>query len=103
MAYVVTDNCYDCLFTDCVAVCPVDCFYADDRMIYIHPDECIDCDACVPACPVQAIYNATECPDAQKHWIDTAAEKTRAGGLEHVTQKRDPLPTAEAKKEKLGL
>src|SRR5262249_46341469 len=75
MAYVVTDNCENCLFTDCVAVCPVDCFYADDRMMYIHPDECIDCDACVPACPVQAIFNASDCPDAQTRWIQTAADK----------------------------
>ena len=103
MAYVVTDNCFECLFTDCVAVCPVDCFYADDKMMYIHPDECIDCDACVPACPVQAIFNASECPDDQKHWVETNADKTRAGGLEHVTQKRDPLPGAEEKKTRLGL
>jgi hypothetical protein len=53
--------------------------------------------------PVQAIFNASECPDDQKHWVDTNAEKTRAGGLEHVTQKRDALPTAEEKRKRLGL
>ena len=54
MPYVVTDNCQRCRFTDCVEVCPVDCFYADKEMLYIHPDECIDCGACEPACPVEA-------------------------------------------------
>ena len=63
MTYIVTGNCEDCRFTDCVEVCPVDCFYGDARMLYIHPDECIDCGACEPECPVQAIFPDTDVPE----------------------------------------
>ena len=52
MAYVVTDNCVDCRFTQCVAVCPVQCFHVDETMVYIDPESCIDCAGCVAACPV---------------------------------------------------
>ncbi|HEX7878388.1 MAG TPA: 4Fe-4S dicluster domain-containing protein [Candidatus Eisenbacteria bacterium] len=103
MAYVVTGNCQDCRFTDCVEVCPVNCFYGDDKMLYINPNECIDCDACVPACPVEAIYSMDDVPGDQKAWIAANAEKTEAGNLPNITQKVDPLPTAEAKKNSLGL
>lgn len=102
MAYVVTGNCENCRFTDCVEVCPVNCFYGDDKMLYINPDECIDCDACVPACPVEAIYSQDDCPDDQKQWIPVNAERSKAG-LANITQKVDPLPTAAAKREELGL
>ena len=103
MAYVVTGNCDGCRFTDCVEVCPVNCFYADEKMLYINPDECIDCDACVPACPVEAIFAQDDVPADQKEWIQVNAEKTAAGTLENITQKVDPLPTAEEKKNALGL
>lgn len=56
MPYVVCEPCHDCKYTDCVAVCPCDCFYHDDVMLYIDPDQCIDCDACRPECPVEAIF-----------------------------------------------
>ena len=62
MAFVVTGNCNGCRFTDCVAVCPVECFHADDKMLYIDPDECIDCDACVEACPVDACFAEDQLP-----------------------------------------
>eukprot|EP01035_Chromulina_nebulosa_P006172 gene6172-8351_t len=55
MTYVVTDNCIKCKYTDCVEVCPVDCFYEGDNMLVIHPDECIDCGVCEPECPADAI------------------------------------------------
>ena len=103
MAYVVTSNCEDCRFTDCVEVCPVNCFYGDDRMLYINPNECIDCDACVPACPVEAIFALDDVPDDQKAWIQVNSDKTLGGGLENVTTKMDPLPSAEEKKAALGL
>ena len=103
MAYVVTGNCQDCLYTDCVTVCPVDCFYTDGKMMYINPEECIDCDACVPECPVEAIYAETEVPKDQQQWIAVNVERCASGELEHITQKRDPLPTAEAKKTSLGF
>jgi len=57
MAHVVAQPCFGCKNTDCVAVCPVDCFYEGEQMLYIRPDQCIDCQACVPACPTEAIYH----------------------------------------------
>src|SRR5207302_2149199 len=56
MAYVVCEPCHDCKYTDCVVVCPCNCFYQDDTMLYIDPVECIDCEACVPECPADAIF-----------------------------------------------
>ena len=67
--YVVTSACFDCKYTDCVEVCPVDCFYEGERMLYINPDECINCDACVPQCPVEAIYNVDLVPEDEKGFI----------------------------------
>ncbi|MFZ9886399.1 MAG: 4Fe-4S binding protein [Myxococcota bacterium] len=101
MSYVVTDNCMDCRFTDCVAVCPVECFHGDERMLYIDPDECIDCGACEPECPVSAIYEDGQVPADKKQWIQINANK--APGLPSITDKQDPLPTAEEKKKQLGL
>ena len=69
MTFVVTDNCRKCRFTDCVAVCPVDCFHADDEMLYIDPEECIDCGACEPECPVEAIYPEDAVPDKWEPFI----------------------------------
>ena len=69
MPSVVTDNCEGCRFTQCVTVCPVDCFHMDDKRTYIDPEECIDCGACVPVCPVSAIFEADELPDK---WADFA-------------------------------
>jgi ferredoxin len=60
MTYVVTESCIKCKFTDCVEVCPVDCFYEGENMLIIHPDECIDCGVCEPECPVDAIKPDTE-------------------------------------------
>lgn len=101
MAYVVTENCHKCRFTDCVVVCPVDCFHGDDEMLYIDPDECIDCGACAPECPVEAIFPLEEVPENQKKWIAINAEK--APGLPVVNEKLDPYPGAEERKKQLGL
>lgn len=60
MAYVVTENCIKCKYTDCVEVCPVDCFYEGENMLVIHPDECIDCGVCEPECPAEAIEVESE-------------------------------------------
>ena len=60
MAYSVNDKCIMCKHTDCVEVCPVDCFYEGENMLVINPDECIDCGACLPECPVEAIYDSEE-------------------------------------------
>ena len=101
MTFVVTSNCNGCRFTDCVAVCPVECFHGDDKMLYIDPDECIDCGACVPECPVEAIYDETELPDNLAEWKATNAE--RAKGLPVVNEKGASLDGAEARKKELGF
>jgi len=101
MTFVVTSNCQRCRFTDCVEVCPVECFHGDDEMLYIDPDECIDCGACVPECPVEAIYDESELPQALMQWTDINAEK--APDLPCVTEMGEPLPTAENRRRELGL
>lgn len=101
MAFIVTSNCQRCRFTDCVDVCPVDCFHGDDEMLYIDPEECIDCGACVPECPVEAIFDESQVPDAERQWIAINAE--RAVKLPVINTTSDPLPTAAARKKELGF
>ena len=62
MTHVVCQPCFGCKYTDCVVVCPVECFYEGEQILYIHPDECIDCEACVPECPVEAIFPEDDVP-----------------------------------------
>jgi ferredoxin len=69
MTFVVGENCIKCKHTDCVEVCPVDCFYEGPNFLVIHPDECIDCALCVPECPVNAIFTEDELPDDQKEFL----------------------------------
>ena len=73
MTYVVTDNCIKCKYTDCVEVCPVDCFYAGANMLVIHPDECIDCGVCEPECPAQAIVPDSDIR-ATTEWLEINAQ-----------------------------
>jgi ferredoxin len=101
MPYVVTDNCQKCRFTDCVSVCPVDAFHGDADMVYIEKDTCIDCGACEPQCPVHAIFPEDEVPAGKQSWIEINA--TRAPGLPVLTNKQQPLPTADARKKELGF
>jgi ferredoxin len=100
MPHVVTDNCHLCRFTDCATVCPVACFHADAERTYIDPEVCIDCGACIPACPVQAIHEILDMPDDQRHWIDINAERCR--GLPVISDKQEPFPGAEERKAALG-
>src|SRR6478736_3457147 len=74
MAYIVTESCIKCKYTDCVDVCPVDCFREGPNMLVIDPDECIDCTLCVPECPVEAIFAEDDVPDAQHDFIAKNAE-----------------------------
>ena len=74
MAYVVTESCIRCKYTDCVEVCPVDCFREGLNFLVIDPDECIDCTLCVPECPVNAIYPSDEVPESQRHFIELNAK-----------------------------
>jgi len=69
MAYVVTESCIKCKYTDCVDVCPVDCFREGPNMLVIDPEECIDCTLCVAECPVEAIFAEDDVPDARREWI----------------------------------
>jgi ferredoxin len=101
MAILVTDNCTDCRLTECVTVCPVSCFHGDTSMLYIDPGECIECCACIPVCPVHAIYDSQDLPAAKSHWI--AINKERAPGLPVISQRQPPLPTTEARRQALVL
>ena len=70
MPFVVTQACIQCKYTDCVAVCPMDCFFEGPNFLAINPDECIDCSVCVPECPVNAIVGAGEVAEDQRHFIE---------------------------------
>lgn len=101
MTFVVTDNCNGCRFTACVGVCPEDCFHGDATRLYIDPEACILCGACVPECPVEAIHDEENLPDGMRHWVALNAQ--RAPGLPVVNQDGDPLPTAQARMTELGF
>ena len=89
MAIVVTGKCRDCRYTECVTVCSVSCFHGDDRMVYIDPGACILCQACVPVCPVQAIYDEVDLPAEWSQWVAINAE--RAVTLPVIDEKQTPL------------
>ena len=101
MTYVVTETCIKCKYTDCVDVCPVDCFREGPNMLVIDPDECIDCTLCVPECPVEAIFAEDDVPESEQSWIAVNAEKSP--GLPVFNEKLDALPGAEEKKKALGF
>ena len=91
MAFVVCEPCHDCKYTDCVVVCPTDCFYQDESMLYIDPVDCIDCEACVPECPVEAIYADHNIPAPWAAYVQLNAERAlalkQAGGP--LTEKQE--------------
>ncbi len=89
MAIIVSGKCYDCRYTECVTVCPVSCFHGDEHMVYIDPMACIMCQACVPVCPVQAIYDEVDIPSDLAHWVLINAE--RAASLPIIHEKQAPL------------
>ena len=93
MAYVVTENCIKCKFTDCVDVCPVDCFHEGPNFLVIDPDECIDCTLCVPECPAEAIFAEDDVPDTQRAFIALNAELAKAWPT--IVERKDPLPEAD--------
>ncbi len=98
MAYIVTDPCIKCKYTDCVAVCPVDCFHEGANMLVIDPDECIDCGACVDECPVHAIFPEEDLPEKWSHYL--ALNKELAADWPVINTTGAPLPTAEEFKDK---
>jgi ferredoxin len=93
MTFVVTDNCIKCKYTDCVEVCPVDCFYEGPNFLVIHPDECIDCALCEPECPAQAIFSEDEVPEDQQEFIELNADLAEV--WPNITEKKDALADAE--------
>ena len=94
MTYLVTDNCVKCKHTDCVAVCPVDCFYEGENMLVINPSECIDCGVCVPECPVDAIVQDSELSETERDkWIEINTVYSMDWPV--ITEQKDPLPEAE--------
>lgn len=106
MTHVVIDNCVNCKFTDCVLVCPVDCFYEMDTQLVIDPDECIDCSACVAECPVEAIYAEEDVPPEHPDALEfntVEAARLKEAGNEPIVDQKDPLPGAAAKRTELGL
>jgi ferredoxin len=100
MTFVVTENCIKCKFTDCVDVCPVDCFHEGPNFLVIDPDECIDCSLCEPECPAKAIYSEDEVPEDQKEFIELNRELAKAWRT--ITVVKEPLPDADEWKEKKG-
>jgi ferredoxin len=91
MTYVVIDNCVKCKYTDCVEVCPVDCFYEGANFLVIHPDECIDCGVCEPECPAEAIKPDTE--PGMERWVAINAKYAEL--WPNITQKKDAMPDAD--------
>jgi ferredoxin len=93
MPFVVTESCIKCKYTDCVEVCPVDCFREGKNMLFIDPDECIDCALCEPECPVKAIMPEEDVPDAQKEFIALNASLSKK--LPTITTAKAAPPDAD--------
>ncbi|HEX5419755.1 MAG TPA: ferredoxin FdxA [Gammaproteobacteria bacterium] len=93
MTHVVTENCIKCKYTDCVEVCPVDCFHEGPNFLVIDPDECIDCTLCVEECPAHAIYPEEEVPDGQQEFFAINDELAKHWPV--ITKKIDAPPDAE--------
>ena len=93
MTFVVSDACIKCKHTDCVEVCPVDCFYEGPNFLVINPDECIDCALCEPECPIDAIFSEDELPEDEQAFLEINAELAEIWPV--ITEKKDPLPDAE--------
>ena len=93
MTYVVTEACIKCKYTDCVDVCPVDCFREGPNFLAIDPDECIDCTLCVAECPAEAIFAEVDVPAGQEQYIALDAELAKL--WKPIVERKDPLPDAD--------
>ena len=100
MAFIVTESCIKCKYTDCVEVCPVDCFHEGPNMLVIDPDECIDCSLCVPECPVDAILAEEDVEEAQQSFIELNKELAKDWPV--INTKKDAPPDADEWKDKDG-
>lgn len=100
MTHIVGDACIRCKYTDCVDVCPVDCFREGENMLVIDPDECIDCAVCIPECPVGAIFAEEDVPTEQLGFIALNAELAKSPNWKNITRRKPALPDAEEWKDK---
>jgi ferredoxin len=100
MAHVVTQACIKCKYTDCVDICPADCFYEGPNMLVIDPGECIDCTLCIPECPVNAIYVEEDVPLDQLIFIELNNELSKKAGWKLLTKRKSAPPDADAWKDK---
>tara|TARA_R110001599_G_scaffold171353_1_gene362109 strand:+ start:96622 stop:96951 length:330 start_codon:yes stop_codon:yes gene_type:complete len=98
MTHVVGESCIGCKYTDCVAICPVECFHEGPNFLVIDPEVCIDCGVCVAECPVEAIYDEKVLPDDQKEYV--ALNVKLAAEWPLITESTEPLPDAESWAEK---
>lgn len=94
MTFIVTNNCIRCKYTDCVEVCPVDCFYEGPNFMVIDPEGCIDCALCEPECPAQAIVSDTELPDEQRDFLVLNTNLSKI--WPNITEKKEPPQDAAA-------
>ena len=94
MTYVITESCIKCKYTDCVDVCPVDCFHEGPNFLVIDPDECIDCTLCVSECPVEAIYAEDDVPTDQQRFIALNAELAKAWPA--ILERKEPFADADS-------
>lgn len=94
MTYVVTENCIQCKYTDCVDVCPVDCFVEGPNFLAINPDECIDCTLCVAECPAEAIFAEDDVPADQQEYIALNARLAEIWPV--ISARKEPMPDADA-------
>ncbi|BAZ94810.1 ferredoxin [Thiohalobacter sp. COW1] len=104
MTFVVVENCIKCKYTDCVEVCPVDCFHEGPNFLVIDPEECIDCTLCEPECPAEAIFAEDDIPEGQEHFLELNAELAQNWPV--LTQKKDAPDDADewnGKPDKLKL
>jgi len=98
MTFVVTENCIKCKYTDCVEVCPVDCFHEGPNFLVIDPDECIDCTLCEPECPINAIFDESDLPPGQEQFLALNAELAQLWPV--ITQMKDAPADADDWKDK---
>lgn len=94
MTFVVTEACIKCKYTDCVSVCPVDCFHEGPNFLVINPEGCIDCGVCIPECPVSAIYEEDKVPEDQLEFIEINARLAQS--WPPINEAKEPMDDAEA-------